>query len=76
MKQDASSSLSMLRRNSTSSSSSRDPKNEPSYTDLIERLRRCETKLGDIETQLRSAETMVKKNICIMDGQGSSSIRA
>ncbi|KAI8089987.1 uncharacterized protein BX664DRAFT_146293 [Halteromyces radiatus] len=48
----------MLRRNSTSSNN--DTKNEPSYTDLVERLRRCEVKLEDIKKQMNSAETMLQ----------------
>ncbi|CAO3595511.1 unnamed protein product [Absidia cylindrospora] len=48
----------MLRRNSTSSNN--ENKNEPSYTDLIEQLRRCDAKLLDIETQIQSAETMLQ----------------
>ncbi|ORX51717.1 hypothetical protein DM01DRAFT_1408654 [Hesseltinella vesiculosa] len=51
-KQDASS-LAMLRRNSND-------KNESSYADLIDRLRRCEAKLEDVETQMQSASTMLQ----------------
>ncbi|CAO3599547.1 unnamed protein product [Absidia cylindrospora] len=42
------------------STSSFDNKTEPSYSELIERLRRCDGKRKDIETQLRSAETMLQ----------------
>ncbi|KAI8074456.1 hypothetical protein BC940DRAFT_288302 [Gongronella butleri] len=52
-KQD-STSLLMLRRNSN------DKKDEISYTDVIERLRRCEAKLKDVETQMQAAESMLQ----------------
>ncbi|CAO3618225.1 unnamed protein product [Cunninghamella blakesleeana] len=65
-KQDASSNLRMLKRSSSSTSSSNTSihnettTSEPSYSELIERLRNSETKISDIETQLHSAESMLQ----------------
>ncbi|KAI9307421.1 hypothetical protein BJ944DRAFT_228628 [Cunninghamella echinulata] len=65
-KHDANSNLKILKRHSKSSSPSsssnnnNDVKSEPSYTDLIERLRHSEAKITDIETQIHSAESMLQ----------------